>query len=130
MRDIRRELSGLAIPPNPVRALREIGSAWERFVGTGELWDDDATSRHRARLAAEPRARDRPLHGAGPRKESRAEEIETILTREDLGQAGRGVLEDFGSGGGGHRARGRPGGRQGRILHAAGHSGSTPSSTV
>ena len=39
MRDARRELSGLAIPLNPGRALREIGSAWERFVGTGELGD-------------------------------------------------------------------------------------------
>ena len=52
-----------------------------------------------------------------------AEEIETILAREDLGRAGRSVLEDFGRivEGTGHVIVLAD--QEGRILHAAGHSG-------
>ena len=52
-----------------------------------------------------------------------AEEIETILAREDLGRAGRSVLEDFGRmvEGTGHVVVLAD--QEGRILHAAGHSG-------
>ena len=52
-----------------------------------------------------------------------AEEIETILAREDLGRAGRTVLEDFGRvvEGTGHVVVLAD--QEGRILHAVGHSG-------
>ena len=52
-----------------------------------------------------------------------AEEIATILAREDLGRAGRSVLEDFGRvvEGTGHVVVLAD--QEGRILHAAGHSG-------
>ena len=51
------------------------------------------------------------------------EEVETILAREDLGRAGRSVLEDFGRvvEGTGHVVVLAD--QEGRILHAAGHSG-------
>ena len=66
-----QNLADLGIPAHPVRAVKAIGSAWERFVSSGEVERIDAASRDRAGLAAEPRAPARPIHGARPRGNQR-----------------------------------------------------------
>jgi len=104
------------------KATREITRAWEAFLSSGDL-----TASCLRPLIAERWRRCREL-GIDPmmRRAPTAlgvEEIETILAREDLGRAGRSVLEDFGRvvEGTGHVVVLAD--QEGRILHAAGHSG-------
>jgi transcriptional regulator of acetoin/glycerol metabolism len=122
MKVARRELAGLAIPANPVRALKEIGSAWERFVGSGELSDaaPRPTIARRWRQSRELEIdpfMERAPEGITP------DEIQAILTREDLGQAGRRVLDDSARAvaGTGHVILLAD--SQGRIIYSAGHAG-------
>jgi transcriptional regulator of acetoin/glycerol metabolism len=104
------------------KATREIARAWEAFLSSGDL----SASCVRP-LIAERWRRSREL-GIDPLMQRAptalgAEEIKAILAREDLGRAGRLVLEDFGRmvEGTGHVIVLAD--QEGRILHAAGHSG-------
>lgn len=118
----RRELAGLAIPANPVRAVKEIGLAWERFVGSGELTGFTPRPtiargwRQSRELEIDP-FMERAPEGISP------EEIQAILTREDLGQAGRRVLDESARAvaGTGHVILLAD--SQGRIIYSAGHAG-------
>ena len=122
MKVIRQELSGLAIPAHPVRAVKAIGSAWERFVSSGEIGE----SMPRPAIARGwQQSRDLnidPYMQRAPEGIS-AEEIQTILRREDLGQAGRRVLDDSARAvaGTGHVILLAD--SQGRIIYSAGHAG-------
>ena len=104
------------------KATREITRAREAFLSSGDL-----TASCLRPLIAERWRRCQEL-GIDPMMQRAptalgAEEIETILAREDLGRAGRSVLEDFGRmvEGTGHVVVLAD--QEGRILHAAGHSG-------
>jgi len=111
-----------AIPPDPPNALKEIGRAWEGFVASGEFVGTlprpvIAQSWQRSRELGINPFMDRAPTVISP------EEIEAILLREDLGRAGRQVLDDFTGAveGTGHvillaDARGR-------IVYWAGHRG-------
>src|SRR5262245_45178828 len=119
---VRRELLGLAIPANPIRAFKEIHSAWERFVGSGELSDSPprptiARGWERSRALDIDPFMERAPQGITP------DEIQAILTREDLGQAGRRVLDDSARAvaGTGHVILLAD--SQGRIVYSAGHAG-------
>ncbi len=110
-----------AVPFARARAAREMTRTWETFLSSGEL----AGARIRP-LIAERWRRCREL-GIDPRMQRAptalsSQEIGAIL-REDLGRAGRPVLEDFGRvvDGTGHVIVLAD--QEGRILHAAGHSG-------
>ena len=101
----------------------EITLAWEAFVSSGDL----AQSSCIRPLIAERWRRSRAL-GIDPMMQRAptamgGEELETILAREDLGRAGRSVLDDFGRvvEGTGHVVVLAD--QEGRILHAAGHAG-------
>src|SRR5262245_12431903 len=93
MKIARPDLADLAIPPNPTRAVKEIGRAWERFVGAGEVGGSipRATIAHRWQQSRDL-AID-PFMARAPAGMS-VEEIETFLTCDDLGRAGRRVLDD------------------------------------
>ena len=112
----------LPVPFARAKATREITRTWEAFLSSGEL------SGPRLRpLIAEGWRRSRelgidPLMRRAPTVLS-SEEIGEILASEDLGRAGRAVLEDFGRvvEGTGHVIVLAD--AQGRILHAAGHTG-------
>jgi transcriptional regulator of acetoin/glycerol metabolism len=103
------------------KATREITRAWETFLSSGEL-----SSSSLRPLIAERWRRSHEL-GIDPRMQRAPTalepgEIEAILAREDLGRAGRTVLEDFGrvvEGTGHVVVLADP---EGRILHAVGHS--------
>lgn len=83
-----------AIPPDPPNALKEIGRAWEGFVASGEFVGTlprpvIAQSWQRSReLGIDP------FMDRAPTAIS-SEEIEAILRREDLGRAGKQVLDEF-----------------------------------
>ena len=123
MNIVHREETGLAIPANPVRAVREIGSAWTRFVESGEL----SGSAPRPAIAHRWR-QSRALVDINPLMERAPEgithdEIQEILGREDLGRAGRKVLDDSARAvaGTGHVILLAD--DQGRIVYSAGHAG-------
>jgi transcriptional regulator of acetoin/glycerol metabolism len=122
MNAVPRAMTALAIPANPVRAVREIGSAWTRFVESGELSSaaPRPTIAHRWRQSREL-AID-PLMERAPQGIT-SDEIEEILSREDLGQAGRKVLDDSARAvaGTGHVILLAD--AQGRIVYSAGHAG-------
>jgi transcriptional regulator of acetoin/glycerol metabolism len=105
-----------------LRAVRTIGSAWERFVSSGKV----SESIPRPVIARGwQRSRDLnidPYMERAPDGIS-AEEIQTILAREDLGQAGRRVLDDSARAvaGTGHVILLAD--SQGRIVYSAGHAG-------
>src|SRR5262245_9471275 len=122
MNIVHREATGLAIPANPVRAVREIGSAWTRFVESGELSGaaPRATIAHRWRQS---RALDIDPHMERAPEGITHDEIQEILGREDLGRAGRKVLDDSARAvaGTGHVILLAD--DQGRIVYSAGHAG-------
>jgi sigma-54 dependent transcriptional regulator, acetoin dehydrogenase operon transcriptional activator AcoR len=103
-------------------AAREIARSWEAFVSSGELIGPplrpliEERWRTCRELGIDPSMRRAPTVLSPP-------EIATILAREDLGRAGRSVLESFGRvvEGTGHVIVLAD--AAGRILHAAGHSG-------
>jgi transcriptional regulator of acetoin/glycerol metabolism len=109
------------IPAHPARAFREIARSWEAFVGSSALAGPVPRP-----VIAQSWQRSRDL-GIDPFIERAPtaltpEEIEAILAREDLGRAGRQVLDDFSRAveGTGHvillaDARGR-------IIHSGGHA--------
>ena len=83
-----------AIPPDPPNALKEIGRAWEGFVASGEFVGTlprpvIAQSWQRCRELGIDPFMDRAPTAISP------EEIEAILRREDLGRAGKQVLDEF-----------------------------------
>ena len=111
-----------AIPPDPSNAQKEIARVWEKFVASGEFV---GTSPRPVIAQSWQRCRDlgiNPFMDRAPTAIS-LEEIEAILLREDLGRAGKQVLDDFTGAveGTGHvillaDARGR-------IVYWAGHRG-------
>jgi transcriptional regulator of acetoin/glycerol metabolism len=112
----------MPVPFAHPNAVRDIARSWEAFVSSGEL-----TGAHVRPLIEERWSRCRelgidPLMQRAPTVLS-SPEIRTILAREDLGRAGRSVLEEFGRvvEGTGHVIVLAD--EAGRILHAAGHSG-------
>ena len=119
---VHREVTGLAIPANPVRAVREISSAWTRFVESGELSGSAprATIAHRWRQSRDLEID--PLMERAPEGITH-DEIQEILSREDLGRAGRKVLDDSARAvaGTGHVILLAD--AQGRIVYSAGHAG-------
>ena len=122
MNIVHREETGLAIPANPVRAVREIGSAWTRFVESGEL-NGSAPRPAIAHRWRQSRALDiNPLMERAPEGITH-DEIQEILGREDLGRAGRKVLDDSARAvaGTGHVILLAD--DQGRIVYSAGHAG-------
>jgi sigma-54 dependent transcriptional regulator, acetoin dehydrogenase operon transcriptional activator AcoR len=83
-----------SIPADPSRAYKQIAKSWEAFVGSRKL-----TGAVPRPVIARSWERSREL-GIDPFLERAptalsAEEIEAILAREDLGRAGRGVLDEF-----------------------------------
>ena len=122
MNIVNREVTGLAIPANPVRAVREIGSAWTRFVESGELSGSAprATIAHRWRQSRDLEIN--PLMERAPEGITH-DEIQEILGNEDLGRAGRKVLDDSARAvaGTGHVILLAD--AQGRIIYSAGHAG-------
>jgi transcriptional regulator of acetoin/glycerol metabolism len=104
------------------KAALEIARARDAFLSSGDL-----TASCVRPLIAERWRRCKEL-GIDPTMQRAptavgAEEVETVLARDDLGRAGRSVLEDFGrmvEGTGHVIVLADP---EGRILHAAGHSG-------
>jgi sigma-54 dependent transcriptional regulator, acetoin dehydrogenase operon transcriptional activator AcoR len=122
MKPARRELAGLAIPANPARALRDIGSAWERFVAYGELGDAAPRPTIARRWQQSRELEIDPFMERAPEGIT-PDEIQAILTREDLGQAGRRVLDDSARAvaGTGHVILLAD--SQGRIVYSAGHAG-------
>lgn len=83
-----------AIPPDPSKALKEIARAWEVFVASGEFIGTPprpviAQSWQRCRDLGINPLMERAPTVLGP------EEIEAILCREDLGRAGKQVLDTF-----------------------------------
>jgi len=122
MNIVHREVTGLALPANPVRAVREIGSAWTRFVESGEL-SGSAPRPAIAHRWRQSRALDiNPLMERAPEGITH-DEIQEILGREDLGRAGRKVLDDSARAvaGTGHVILLAD--DQGRIVYSAGHAG-------
>lgn len=111
----------VAIPPDPSRALKEIAKAWEGFVASGEL-----TGAVRPSVAHSwQRCRDQgldPLMDRAPTALA-PEAIETILMREDIGRAGRQVLDYFAPAVEGTRHVILLADARGRILYSAGHRG-------
>jgi transcriptional regulator of acetoin/glycerol metabolism len=112
----------LPVPFARPKAAREISRSWETFVSSGEL-----TGSWLRPLIGERWRRCREL-GIDPRMQRAptvlsSQEIGTFLAREDLGRAGRSVLEEFGCvvEGSGHVIVLAD--ERGRIVHAAGHSG-------
>jgi sigma-54 dependent transcriptional regulator, acetoin dehydrogenase operon transcriptional activator AcoR len=122
MKVARRELSDVAIPANPLRAAREIGSAWERFVGSGELSGSAPRPTIARRWQQSRELAIDPFMERAPEGID-ADEIQAILTREDLGQAGRRVLDDSARAvaGTGHVILLAD--SHGRIIYSAGHTG-------
>src|SRR5262245_19162724 len=122
MNIVHREAAGLAIPANPVRAVREIGSAWTRFVESGEL-TDSAPRPAIANRWRQSRALDIDPHMERAPEGITHDEIQEILGREDLGRAGRKVLDDSARAvaGTGHVILLAD--DQGRIVYSAGHAG-------
>jgi transcriptional regulator of acetoin/glycerol metabolism len=83
-----------AIPADPTRAFRAIARSWEAFVGRGNV-----PSSVPRPVIAQRWQRSREL-GIDPFMERAptvlmAEEIAAILAREDLGRAGKQVVDDF-----------------------------------
>jgi sigma-54 dependent transcriptional regulator, acetoin dehydrogenase operon transcriptional activator AcoR len=83
-----------SIPADPSRAYKQIARSWEAFVGSRKL--SGALPRP---VIAQSWERSREL-GIDPFLERAptalsSEEIEAILALEDLGRAGRGVLDEF-----------------------------------
>jgi transcriptional regulator of acetoin/glycerol metabolism len=119
---VPREPTGLAIPANPVRAVREIGSAWARFVESGELSGAAPRPTIARRWQQSRELEIDPLMERAPEGITH-DEIQEILGREDLGRAGRKVLDDSARAvaGTGHVILlADP---QGRIVYSAGHAG-------
>jgi sigma-54 dependent transcriptional regulator, acetoin dehydrogenase operon transcriptional activator AcoR len=115
-------LADVGIPAHPVRAVKAIGSAWERFVTSGEV---SGSTPRPAIARGWQQSRELqldPFMERAPQGIS-AEEIQAILTREDLGQAGRRVLDDSARAvtGTGHVILLAD--SQGRIIYSAGHAG-------
>ena len=111
----------MPVPVTDAKAAREISRTWEAFLSSGEI-----TGPRLRPLIAERWQRCREL-GIDPMLQRAptvlsSQEIRTILAREDLGRAGRAVLEDFGRvvEGTGHVVVLAD--EEGRVLHAAGHS--------
>jgi transcriptional regulator of acetoin/glycerol metabolism len=121
-KESRHDPAGLVIPAHPLRAVRTIGSAWERFIGSGKI------------VGAIPR----PVIARGWQKSRElnldpymerapdgitTEEVQAILAREELGQAGRRVLDDSARAvaGTGHVILLAD--SHGRIVYSAGHAG-------
>jgi sigma-54 dependent transcriptional regulator, acetoin dehydrogenase operon transcriptional activator AcoR len=109
-----------AIPANPGRSSKEVVRAWERFMASGQL----AGSTPRLAIA-ESWQRCRTL-GVDPFLERAPtvvtpEEIEAILARDDLGRAGKQVLDEFSRAvqGTGHVILLAD--AQGRIVYSVGH---------
>jgi transcriptional regulator of acetoin/glycerol metabolism len=122
MKRAQQSLADLAIPVHPVRAVKTIGSAWERFVSSGEV---GGSTPRPAIARAWQQSRDLkidPFMQRAPEGIS-AEEIQAVLTREDLGQAGRRVLDDSARAvaGTGHVILLAD--AHGRIIYSAGHAG-------
>src|SRR5262245_43495307 len=89
-----RAPAGVAVPTDPTRAFREIGRAWERFGSSGEL----ASGSIRPLIAQRwQRCRELALDPTIARAPTALtpEEVDAILARQDLGRAGRQVLDDF-----------------------------------
>jgi transcriptional regulator of acetoin/glycerol metabolism len=112
----------LPVPFARPKAAREISRSWETFVSSGEL-----TGSWLRPLIGERWRRCREL-GIDPRMQRAptvlsSQEIGAFLAREDLGRAGRSVLDEFGRvvEGTGHVIVLAD--ERGRIVHAAGHSG-------
>lgn len=112
----------MPVPFAHPKAVRDIARSWEAFVASGDLTGarlrpviEERWSRCRE-LGIDPLMQRAPTVLSSP-------EIRTILAREDLGRAGRSVLEGFGRvvEGTGHVIVLAD--EAGRILHAAGHSG-------
>lgn len=111
-----------AIPRDLATARREIAGVWERFVSSGELVGVPlrpviAESWQRSREIRIDPFMGRAPHGISP------EEIEAFLLREDVGRAGKQVLDDFT---GAVEDTGHVivlADARGRIVHWAGHRG-------
>ena len=111
----------MPVPVTHGKAAREISRTWEAFLSSGEL-----TGPRLRPVIAEGWRRCREL-GIDPLMQRAptallSQDIGMVLAREDLGRAGRSVLEDFGRvvEGTGHVLVLAD--EQGRILQAAGHS--------
>jgi transcriptional regulator of acetoin/glycerol metabolism len=112
----------MPVPFAQPKAVREIARSWEAFVSSGDL-----SGAHLRPLIKERWSRCRelgidPLLQRAPTVLSPSE-VRSLLAREDLGRAGRSVLDGFGRvvEGTGHVIVLAD--EAGRILHAAGHSG-------
>jgi sigma-54 dependent transcriptional regulator, acetoin dehydrogenase operon transcriptional activator AcoR len=116
-----RAPAGAAVPTDPTRAFREIGRAWERFVSSGELASGAIRPLivqrwQRCReLAIDPTMARAPI-ALTP------EEVDGILARQDLGRAGRQVLDDFAQAVDGTRHVIVLADAEGRIIYSAGHA--------
>jgi transcriptional regulator of acetoin/glycerol metabolism len=109
------------IPARPARAFREIARSWEAFVGSSAL-----TGSVPRPVIARSWQRSRDL-GIDPFIERAPtvltpEEFEAILAREDLGRAGRRVLDDFSRAVEGTDHVILLADAQGRIIYSGGHA--------
>jgi sigma-54 dependent transcriptional regulator, acetoin dehydrogenase operon transcriptional activator AcoR len=94
MRSQRPDDAGPAIPADPTKTSKEIARAWEHFLATGEF-----TGPTPRPVIAERWQRCRDL-GVDPFLERAPtvvspEEIDAILASDDLGRAGKQILDEF-----------------------------------
>jgi transcriptional regulator of acetoin/glycerol metabolism len=117
----RGESTELALPDRPSKVFRELATAWERFVASGELVGGAPRPVIARRWQQCRELAIDPLMDRAPTAIT-AEELEAILAREDLGQAGQQVLTEFGQAveDTGHVILLAD--AQGRILYSAGHA--------